>query len=105
STYPRTIVVNSINQYDSERGVPLEPANPSYTFFNGCTNFSTKVTLAIPSSSCSSNATGNAAGFAGLIYSTAMNAIDDGKLGPNPACRRVDGRPCALTANEVKQLL
>jgi hypothetical protein len=81
SNYPHTIVVNSITQYDSLS------ATKSYVEFNGCTNFSTHVTLSIPSSSCSSNATGVGAGLAGLIYSEAKNA------------------GVSITANEVRQLM
>jgi hypothetical protein len=100
SNYPHTIVVNSVDKYDQT----FTPLNPSYLQFNGCTNFSTKVTLAIPSSSCSSNATGVGAGFAGLIYSAALNARDAGKLSNAPGCKRTNGDPCVLTANEVRQL-
>jgi subtilase family protein/VCBS repeat protein len=101
SNYPHTIVVNSVDKYDQT----FTPLNPSYLQFNGCTNFSTKVTLSIPSSSCSSNATGVGAGFAGLIYSAALNARDDGKLSNAPGCRRTNGDPCVITANEVRQLM
>ena len=64
------IVVNSITQYD----IALTPANRSYLQFNGCTNFSSKIAVAIPSMSCSSDATGRGSGIAGLIYSAALNA-------------------------------
>jgi hypothetical protein len=101
SNYPHTIVVNSVNQYDTV----FSPVPQSYLQFNGCTNFSTKITIAIPSSSCSSNATGLAAGFAGLIYSAAMNAIDDNTLNPHPNCELANGDPCPLSANEVRQLM
>jgi len=98
---PDTIVVNSVNRYDSTfTNIP-----PSYLQLNGCTNFSTKVTVSVPSSSCSSNATGNGAGIAGLIYSAALNAIAAGKLKPAGDCRRVDGSACPITANEVRQLM
>jgi Subtilase family len=100
SNYADTIVVNSVNQYDTFTPVPQ-----SYLQFNGCTNFSTHVTLSIPSSSCSSNATGVGAGLAGLIYSAALNARDHGRLSPAPNCERVDGSACILTANEVRQLM
>jgi hypothetical protein len=95
-----TIVVNSVNKYETETTAP-----PSYLQLNGCTNFSTKVTVAVSSSSCSSNATGLGAGIAGLIYSAAKNAIAGGKLRPATDCRRVDGSPCPITANEVRQLM
>jgi hypothetical protein len=101
SNYAHTIVVNSVNQYHSV----FTPVPQSYLQFNGCTNFSTHVTLAIPSSSCSSNATGVGAGLAGLVYSAALNARDHGRLQPAPNCERVNGDPCILTANEVRQIM
>lgn len=100
SNYAHTIVVNSVTQYDSV----LSPL-PSYLQFNGCTNFSTKVTLAIPSTSCSSDATGVASGLAGLIYSAALNARDRGDLSSNPNCELVSGQPCVLSVNEVRQAM
>src|SRR6185503_13458766 len=72
---------------------------------NGCTNFSTKVTLAIPSISCASDATGEGAGEVGLIYSAALDAIDDGALDPHPNCKLVSGDPCPLSVSEVRQLM
>jgi hypothetical protein len=100
SNYPHTIVVNSVTQYSQETD------NHSYLQFNGCTNFSTHVTLAIPSTSCSSNATGVGAGFAGLIYSEALNAKHAGDLSDNDgSCTRPDGSKCLITPNEVRQLM
>jgi hypothetical protein len=61
--------------------------------------------VAIPSSSCSSNATEVAGGIAGLIYSAALNASDQGKLAPNSDCRLVSGAQCPITANEMRQLI
>src|SRR5438067_4522426 len=101
SNYPHTIVVNSVDKYDQT----FTPLNPSYLQFNGCTNFSTKVTLAIPSSSCSSNATGVGAGFAGLIYSEALNAHQKSGLAASSNCKLVSGDPCVITPNEVRQLM
>jgi hypothetical protein len=98
---PDTIVVNSVTQYDST----FTSTPPSYLQLNGCTNFGTKVTLSVPSASCSSEATGKSAGVAGLIYSAALNAIAAGTLKPTTDCRRVDGSRCPITANEVRQLM
>ena len=100
SALPDTIVVNSVNKYSTETGAP-----PSYLQFNGCTNFGPKITVSVSSSSCSSNATGLGAGIAGLIYSAAINAIAEGKLKPASDCTRVDGTPCPITPNEVRQLM
>jgi len=98
---PHTIVVNSVRPYD-----PTFTATPrSYLQFNGCTNFSTKITLSVPSSSCSSEATGKSAGVAGLIYSAALNAHAAGKLNASTDCRRPDGLACVITPNEVRQLM
>jgi hypothetical protein len=89
---------------DGDGGVP----NKSYLAFNGCTNFGAKITVAIPSTSCSSNAVGLASGFAGLIYSAALNASDAGALDPYPdtsTCKLTNGDPCPITPNEIRQLL
>src|SRR3954454_17643524 len=99
SSYPHTIVVNSVVKYDQLS------VTKSYVEFNGCTNFSTHVTVAIPSSSCSSNATGVGAGLAGLIYSAAMNAHEKAGLGASSDCHLVNGDPCLITPNEVRQLM
>src|SRR6185503_3877944 len=99
---PHVIVANSVT--DGDGAVP----NESYLAFNGCTNFGAKITISIPSTSCSSNAVGLAAGFAGLIYSAALNAEDSGALDPYPdhsSCELVGGDPCPITPNEIKQVL
>jgi hypothetical protein len=108
SSLPHVILVNSVTKYDNGS----VPVPHSYLQFNGCTNFSAKVTVAIPSSSCSSEATGKGSGIAGLIYSAALNAHDRGKLDPSDDCTRavdVDGDPgndpCIITPNEVRQLM
>jgi hypothetical protein len=101
SSYAHTIVVNSVKKWDST----FTPDRTSYLEFNGCTNFSTHVTLAIPSSTCSSNAVGLAGGMAGLVYSAAINAHLAGRLPNDPTCKRTNGDPCVITANEVRQLM
>ena len=101
SSYPYSIVVNSVTHFDE-----ADPATPlSYLQFNGCTNFSSRITLAIPSVSCSSDATGRGAGMAGLVYSAALNAIEAGQMEPHPTCTRVDGSACPITPNEVRQVM
>jgi len=102
SSLPHVIVANSVT--DGDGAVP----NESYLAFNGCTNFGAKITVAIPSTSCSSNAVGLAAGYAGLIYSAALNAADAGALDPYPdrsQCELVGGDRCPITPNEIRQLL
>ena len=87
-----TMLVNSIKKF--ERGVQ----NPrTWLSFNGCTNFGGYSWLTIPSTSCSSDATAQAAGQAGLLYSAARNAVDQGIIQPHPS-----GRP--LSAEEAKQI-
>ena len=75
---PDTIVVNSVTKYDST----FTSSQPSYLQLNGCTNFGTRVIVSVPSSSCSSEATGKSAGVAGLIYSAAETAVRAGRLQP-----------------------
>jgi hypothetical protein len=115
SSNPHVILVNSVTKYPQE-DVPFPPGEEtplpqrpapglSYLEFNGCTNFNAKITLAIPSVSCSSDATGRAAGMAGLVYSAALNAAEAGALEPHPTCERVGGEPCLLSANEVRQAM
>src|SRR3954469_22454087 len=99
SSYPYSIVVNSVTHTDTS------PVDSTYLEFNGCTNFSSRITLAIPSVSCSSDATGRGAGMAGLIYSAALNAKEQGKLDPHPTCHRPDGSACLITPNEVRQIM
>jgi hypothetical protein len=103
SSLPHAIVTNSVVKYDDT----FTPAQKSYVDFNGCTNFGSKVTVSIPSTSCSSNAVGLASGMAGLIYSAAMNARHAGALDPSPSstCTRPGGGECLITPNEVRQLI
>ena len=114
SSLPHVIMVNSVTKWDSlvdNDDIPPQFPNainegpPSYLKFNGCTNFYAKLTVAIPSVSCSSDATGRGSGIAGLIYSAALDAVDRGKLDPHPDCTRVDGTPCPISPNEVRQLM
>jgi hypothetical protein len=107
SALPFSIVVNSVTHADDADQIPGSPSAVSYLQFNGCTNFASRITLAIPSVSCSSDATGRAAGMAGLVYSAAINAIKAGKLTPHPTdgCIRPDGKPCAISPNEVRQVM
>lgn len=103
STLPHVIVTNSVTTSD-----PIPAPAKSYLALNGCTNFNAKITLAIPSTSCSSNAVGLAAGYAGLIYSAALSARDAGALREYPdraGCERTNGDRCLITPNEVRQIL
>ena len=104
SSHEHTLIVNSVTKYLDIEGVDVQVPR-SYAAFNGCTNFSSKIGLAIPSTSCSSDAVGVGSGMAGLVYSAALNGVENGKLAPHPTCRRTDGNPCPLSANEVRQLM
>jgi hypothetical protein len=104
SSYPHVLMVNSVIKYPNT--VPPGPGR-SYLHFNGCTNFMANVTLAIPSTSCSSDATGRASGMAGLVYSAALNAHERASdpLPNHPTCERANGDPCVISANEVRQVM
>jgi len=101
--YPHVIVVNSVTQYDET----FSPVPRSYLQFTGCTNFSSKIAIAVPSVSCSSDATGRGSGMAGLVYAAALNARAAGTIGdaPRAVCERTDGSACAITPDEVHQLM
>ncbi len=117
---PNAIVVNSVRGPDAIAGVDGKGVTtstpPSWLQLNGCTNFGARVELSVESDSCSSEATGKSSGVAGLIYSAALNACgaplygncsssSSNKLKPASDCTRVNGSPCPVTANEVRQLL
>jgi hypothetical protein len=100
ANYNHTVQVNSVVRFESD----VNQMPQSYLYLNGCTNYGGHIALAVPSSSCSSEATGNSSGMAGLVVSAAFNAIDRGMLTAYP---RDDGStaPYPLSAEEVKQVL
>jgi hypothetical protein len=102
ANYHHTVTVNSVTRFEQLGSLSQTP--PSYLYLNGCTNFGGHIAVAVPSSSCSSEATGKSAGIAGLIYAAALNEIDRGHLTRYP---NDDGSmaPFPLSANEVQQLL
>jgi hypothetical protein len=107
SSLPHTIVTNAVVKYTE-----FTPNSRSYLQFSHCTNFSAKISISVPSDSCSSGAVGYASGMAGLLYSAALNAHERGDLQEHPDCTRVvdeDGTPgldpCVISANEVRQLM
>ncbi len=102
ANYDHTVQVNSVKRFEDISGILQSPR--SYLYLNGCTNYGGHIAFAVPSSSCSSEATGNGSGMAGLVISAALNAIDRGALTPYPLG---DGSfaPYPLSAEEVKQLL
>jgi hypothetical protein len=90
-----TIPVNSVRGQDGDF-----VQDKTYLLLNGCTNYGAhNVHVSIPSSSCSSEATGRGSGIAALLIAQARNLIDRGLLTAHP----ITGT--ALSANEVKQLL
>ncbi len=93
-----TIVVNSVT-----RDTSYKP--PSYLYLNGCTNYGANIAVSVESSSCSSEATGKAAGIVGLAESAAANAMAAGTLHPYPGLTTVSGQPVPLSANEIRQLV
>jgi Subtilase family len=102
ANYNHTLEVNSVTKFNDLSGLRQTPH--SYLYLNGCTNYGGHIALSVPSSSCSSEATGKSAGMAALVYAAALNEIDRGHLTRYP---NGDGTraPFALSANEIKQLL
>jgi Subtilase family len=114
---PHMVVVNSVRGPESVAGSGKASLNtshpPSWLQFDGCTNFGPRIDIAVSSNRCSSEATGKGAGVAGLIYSAALNACgaglygacSGGKLAAARDCTRPTGEACAITPNEVQQLM
>jgi hypothetical protein len=95
-----TIWVNSIVHPDGTIvQEPEDPADRPYDLLNGCTNFGGRAWVAISSNSCSSEATGRAAGMVSLLISHGKNLMDDGALQPYP------GTSQPFSAEEIRQLL
>src|SRR5947209_13369226 len=105
-----TMVVNSVTPAATAGDIPgLGGALPgqvksipvqhpaTFLAFNGCTNFGGYTWVSVESNSCSSDATGQSSGMAGLLYSEARNAVEQGTIQPGAS-----GRP--LSAEEAKQL-
>ncbi len=89
-----TIWFNSIRNGDGT----LVAQTEDFEILNGCTNHGGKAWVAVPSTSCSSEATGRAAGIAALLVSHGRNRLDRGLQDPHPASGR------AFSAEEVRQL-
>ncbi|HUI24681.1 MAG TPA: FG-GAP-like repeat-containing protein [Candidatus Kryptonia bacterium] len=102
ANFNHTVEVNSVTKFDELGGITQTPQ--SYLYLNGCTNYGGHIAVTVPSSSCSSEATGKSSGIAGLIVSAALDAVDQGTLS---SYRRDDGTlaPFPLSADEIKQLL
>jgi len=97
ANYPYIIMANSVTKYADFEVFHQLP--PSYLYLNGCTNFGGRIVVSVPSTNCSSEATGKLSGMVGLIYATAKNGIARGELQPYP------GTSWPLSPNEVKQIV
>jgi hypothetical protein len=85
SSLEHTLAVNSVTSRGS--GLLGDGPTTSYLALNGCTNFGGRTFVSVPSSSCSSEATGEMAGIVGLIESEAAH------------------QGVTLTADEVMQIV
>jgi hypothetical protein len=94
--YERTVQVNSVTKYESGS---ITQWPPSYLYFAGCTNFGEHTIVSIPSTSCSSEATGRSSGMAALLYSAAKDEVARGHMSNYP------GLDKPLSACEAKQLV
>ncbi len=98
--HPKTLVVNSVR--DNELGINWDK---SYIMMNGCTNQGARIDVSASSEHCSSEATGNTTGIAGLLVSAAKNSIDRGNMTYYPPVHpdAPDNRP--LSAGEIRQII
>jgi len=95
SSLEHTIWVNSIRNGD---GSIIQNTN-DYTILNGCTNYGPQAWVSIPSTACSSEATGRASGLVALAISRGKNLVDLGMMQPYP------GLNTPFSAQEIRQLL
>ena len=96
--YERTIGVNAV------RNPTTADFPEGYLYMSQCTNYGGQVLVTVPTTECSSGATGNMGGIVGLAISAAKNRVAQGRL---TTYKRDDGTlaPYPLSANEVAQLL
>ncbi len=93
----RTMAVNSVTEKElALLGGPVE----GYLALNGCTNYGGRTFVSVPSSSCSSEATGQSSGMVGLLESYAREI----GLSAHPSLSG-DAGDNVLSANEVLQLV
>ncbi|MGH9138477.1 MAG: S8 family serine peptidase, partial [Acidimicrobiales bacterium] len=98
SALPHAVVVNSVTPaFVFEDVVPVQLPR-TWLAFNGCTNYGGYIWSTVASTSCSSDAVGQAAGIAGLLYSAARNSVDLGVIEPD------DSGLHPLSASEARQL-
>jgi len=94
ANFEHTIWVNSIRNGDGT----FIAQTGDYTILNGCTNYGGRAWVTISSASCSSEATGKAAGLTALLISYGKDLIDRGLLQPYP------GLSAPFSAEEVRQI-
>ncbi len=95
SSLNHTIWVNSIRNGDGA----IVQNTGDYTILNGCTNYNAAAWVSIPSTSCSSEATGRASGLVALLISRGKNLVDLGLMQGYP------GLDTPFSAQEIRQLL
>lgn len=96
AAYEHTLWMNSVRNGDGT----FVKEKSDYTVQNGCTNHGGRAWTAIPSTSCSSEATGRSGGIALLLVSHGRNLVDRGLLDPYPG----QGPERPFSAEEVRQL-
>ena len=100
SNYPHTIVVNSVTKYDDVHAdAELPPVQRLHELLDARSRSRSRARAARRTRPASAPAS------PGLIYSAALNARDAGDLDDHPTCRLVNGDPCVLSVNEVRQLM
>jgi hypothetical protein len=97
SSLEHTMTVNSVTEKEIDL---IGGPNEGFLALNGCTNFGGRTFVSVPSSACSSEATGLSSGMVGLLESYAREL----GVGPHPS---LDGTPGTnvLSANEAMQLV
>lgn len=96
AAFEHTLWVNSVRNGDGT----FVAETTDYTIQNGCTNHGGRAWAAIPTTSCSSEATGRSGGVALLLVSHGRNLIERGLLQPYPG----NAPEHPFSAEEVRQL-
>lgn len=101
SSLEHTMTVNSVTEKKNDL---IGPGTvEGYLALNGCTNYGGRTFVSVPSSACSSEATGQSAGMVGLVEAYARET----GLDPHPSLAGLGGRQAGdvLSADEVMQLV
>ena len=99
ANFEHTIWANSIRDGDGT-AVINDFRTRRFDLLNGCTNYGGRAFVAISSTSCSSEATGRAAGLTALLIAHGKNLVDAGLLEPFDPERGIP-----YSAEEVRQIL